>query len=96
MSEENLFEVSGSEMTDYSQKHAKLAPHFLGYRNVNSTEDSPLKNFVKSHGGHTIISKVLIANNGIAAVKEIRSAMKELFNSLQWLHQKIWKLTLNI
>ena len=43
MSEENLFEVSGSEMTDYSQKHAKLAPHFLGYRNVNSTEDSPLR-----------------------------------------------------
>lgn len=76
MSEENLFEVSGSEMTDYSQKHAKLAPHFLGYRNVNSTEDSPLKNFVKSHGGHTIISKVLIANNGIAAVKEIRSVRK--------------------
>lgn len=76
MSEENLFEDSSSEVTDYSLKHAKLAPHFLGYHSVNSAEDSPLKNFVKSHGGHTIISKVLIANNGIAAVKEIRSVRK--------------------
>ncbi|KAG9082440.1 acetyl-coenzyme-A carboxylase, partial [Ceratobasidium sp. UAMH 11750] len=28
---------------------------------------------VKAQGGHTVITKVLIANNGIAAVKEIRS-----------------------
>ncbi|KAI6126082.1 acetyl-CoA carboxylase [Pisolithus croceorrhizus] len=31
------------------------------------------KDFVQSHGGHTVITKVLIANKGIAAVKEIRS-----------------------
>ncbi|TIA89702.1 hypothetical protein E3P79_02793 [Wallemia ichthyophaga] len=37
---------------------------------------SPLKDFVKLHQGHTVISKVLIANNGIAAVKEIRSVRK--------------------
>ncbi|KAI9599530.1 acetyl-CoA carboxylase [Syncephalis fuscata] len=32
--------------------------------------------FVKASGGHTVITKVLIANNGIAAVKEIRSVRK--------------------
>ncbi|KAG8990813.1 acetyl-coenzyme-A carboxylase, partial [Tulasnella sp. 427] len=32
--------------------------------------------FVKEQGGHTVITKVLIANNGIAAVKEIRSIRK--------------------
>lgn len=80
MSEESLFDVSSQkeeyEITNYSQQHAKLSPHFLGYHTVDNAEDSPLKNFVKSHGGHTVISKVLIANNGIAAVKEIRSVRK--------------------
>ncbi|SCW00349.1 LAFE_0C02234g1_1 [Lachancea fermentati] len=81
MSEENLSEVAVSqneqyEVTDYSSKHAKLAPHFIGLNTVQVAEDSPLKEFVKSHGGHTVISKVLIANNGIAAVKEIRSVRK--------------------
>ncbi|ORX68799.1 hypothetical protein DL89DRAFT_323652 [Linderina pennispora] len=34
---------------------------------------SKVRDFVKDHGGHTVITRVLIANNGIAAVKEIRS-----------------------
>ncbi|QLG70770.1 hypothetical protein HG535_0A07120 [Zygotorulaspora mrakii] len=80
MSEESLFDVSSQkqeyEVTDFSPKHSKLSPHFIGYHTVDTAEDSPLKNFVKSHGGHTVISKVLIANNGIAAVKEIRSVRK--------------------
>ena len=81
MSEENLSEVSISqsqqyEVTDFSHKHSKLAPHFIGLNTVDKVEDSPLKEFVKSHGGHTVISKILIANNGIAAVKEIRSVRK--------------------
>ena len=81
MSEESLSEIAISqkqqfEVTDYSDKHTKLAPHFIGLNTVDKAEDSPLKEFVKSHGGHTVISKVLIANNGIAAVKEIRSVRK--------------------
>lgn len=80
MSEENLFEDSSSkrqyEITDYSNKHTTLAPHFLGMNTLDKVEESPLKDFVKSHGGHTVISKILIANNGIAAVKEIRSVRK--------------------
>lgn len=38
--------------------------HFIGGNSVDSAQSSPLKDFVKSHNGHTVISKVLIANNG--------------------------------
>ncbi|AET37860.1 acetyl-CoA carboxylase ACC1 Ecym_2107 [Eremothecium cymbalariae DBVPG len=75
-SDNSLLQKKEGEFTDYSAKHAKLAPHFLGLHTVDRAEDSPLKDFVVSHGGHTVISKVLIANNGIAAVKEIRSVRK--------------------
>lgn len=64
------------EVTDYSAKHITLPSHFIGLNTVDKIEESPLKSFVKSHGGHTVISKILIANNGIAAVKEIRSVRK--------------------
>lgn len=64
------------EITDYSEKHRSLPSHFIGLNTIDKVEESPLKNFVKSHGGHTVISKILIANNGIAAVKEIRSVRK--------------------
>ena len=64
------------DKTDYTSQHSKLASHFLGYNSVQKAEDSLLKDFVQSHGGHSIIKKVLIANNGIAAVKEIRSVRK--------------------
>lgn len=64
------------EITDYSDKHRNLPPHFIGLNTIDKVEESPLRNFVKSHGGHTVISKILIANNGIAAVKEIRSVRK--------------------
>ncbi|SJM86975.1 probable Acetyl-CoA carboxylase [Zygosaccharomyces bailii] len=77
MSEESLFEVTQrTEVPDYSKEHAKLPPNFIGLRTVDRAEESPLKDFVKTHGGHTVISKILIANNGIAAVKEIRSVRK--------------------
>ncbi|CCK72032.1 uncharacterized protein KNAG_0I02460 [Huiozyma naganishii CBS 8797] len=81
MSEDNLFEEESTqkqqyEITDYSQKHKSLPAHFVGLNTVDKAEDSPLATFVKSHGGHTVISKILIANNGIAAVKEIRSVRK--------------------
>ncbi|XBW38089.1 hypothetical protein QEN19_003676 [Hanseniaspora menglaensis] len=64
------------EKTDYTKQHKELAPHFIGFNTVQKAEDSLLKNFVQSHGGHSMIKKVLIANNGIAAVKEIRSVRK--------------------
>lgn len=40
---------------------------------MENAQESPVRDFVKDNGGHTVITKVLIANNGIAAVKEIRS-----------------------
>ncbi|CCF60308.1 hypothetical protein KAFR_0J02440 [Kazachstania africana CBS 2517] len=80
MSDENLFDENTSkeqyEITDYSKKHKILPSHFIGLNTVETTEESSLKHFVKSHGGHTVISKILVANNGIAAVKEIRSIRK--------------------
>ena len=80
MSDESLYEDSAQkeqyEVTDYSSRHQVLPSHFVGLNTVEKVEDSPLKEFVKAHGGHTVISKVLIANNGIAAVKEIRSVRK--------------------
>lgn len=35
-----------------------------------------VSDFVRSSEGHTVITKILICNNGIAAVKEIRSIRK--------------------
>ncbi|GCB28162.1 acetyl-CoA carboxylase [Aspergillus awamori] len=57
-----------------------LASHFIGGNNLNAAPPSSVKDFVASHEGHSVISsaypQVLIANNGIAAVKEIRSVRK--------------------
>ncbi|KAI0796098.1 acetyl CoA carboxylase [Abortiporus biennis] len=55
-----------------SYDHAKVA-HFIGGNSLDKAPAGPVADFVKTHGGHTVITKVLIANNGIAAVKEIRS-----------------------
>ncbi|GJE90324.1 acetyl CoA carboxylase [Phanerochaete sordida] len=57
-------------MTSYDL--TKVA-HFIGGNSLDKATAGPVTDFVKSHGGHTVITKVLIANNGIAAVKEIRS-----------------------
>ncbi|KAI4523307.1 hypothetical protein K525DRAFT_254691 [Schizophyllum commune Loenen D] len=46
---------------------------FIGGNSIDKAGAGSVADFVKSHGGHTVITKVLIANNGIAAVKEIRS-----------------------
>lgn len=58
------------------EKHKKLAPNFVGYNTIDKAEPSALKDYVVKHEGHTVIKKVLISNNGIAAVKEIRSVRK--------------------
>ncbi|KAG0050037.1 acetyl-coenzyme-A carboxylase, partial [Linnemannia elongata] len=45
----------------------------------NALDKAPagaVHDFVSQHGGHSVITKILIANNGIAAVKEIRSVRK--------------------
>ena len=64
-------------------RHTQLPPQFIGLNTVESAQPSILRDFVALHGGHTVISKILIANNGIAAVKEMRSIRKwayETFN----------------
>ncbi|WWD21283.1 hypothetical protein CI109_105767 [Kwoniella shandongensis] len=55
--------------------HAKVA-HFIGANSLDVAPSGRVTDFVKAQGGHTVITKVLIANNGIAAVKEIRSIRK--------------------
>ncbi|KAF3392437.1 Acetyl-CoA carboxylase [Penicillium rolfsii] len=53
-----------------------LPSHFIGGNHLDVAPPSSVKDFVASHGGHSVITSVLIANNGIAAVKEIRSVRK--------------------
>jgi hypothetical protein len=49
---------------------------FSGGNSVESAAPGRVKDFVAQNGGHTVITSILIANNGIAAVKEIRSIRK--------------------
>ncbi|KAK9465746.1 acetyl-CoA carboxylase [Lipomyces arxii] len=55
---------------------SSLPSHFIGLNSVEVAPSSLVKDFVQAHGGHTVITNILIANNGIAAVKEIRSIRK--------------------
>ncbi|KAJ1994228.1 acetyl-coenzyme-A carboxylase [Coemansia spiralis] len=48
-------------------------PRKIGGNSVDVATNNKVRDYVKDHGGHTVITRVLIANNGIAAVKEIRS-----------------------
>ncbi|KAI1496901.1 acetyl-CoA carboxylase [Biscogniauxia marginata] len=59
----------------WSERH-KVADHFIGGNRLENAAPSKVKDFVAAHDGHTVITNVLIANNGIAAVKEIRSVRK--------------------
>ncbi|KAK3295325.1 acetyl-CoA carboxylase [Chaetomium fimeti] len=61
--------------TTYAEAHS-LPSHFIGGNKLENAPASKVKEFVASHNGHTVITNVLIANNGIAAVKEIRSVRK--------------------
>ncbi|KAF8500519.1 acetyl CoA carboxylase [Gautieria morchelliformis] len=60
--------------------HSKAA-QFIGGNSLETAQPGPAYDFVKAHGGHTVITKVLIANNGIAAVKEIRSIRQWCYES---------------
>ncbi|KAF2758995.1 acetyl-CoA carboxylase acc1 [Pseudovirgaria hyperparasitica] len=53
-----------------------LPAHFIGGSHLGVARPSKVREFVAANGGHTVITNVLIANNGIAAVKEIRSVRK--------------------
>lgn len=76
--------VVGEPGGKHKQKQASLSysarfnlpAHFIGGNKLDVAAPGPVKDFVASHDGHTVIEKVLIANNGIAAVKEIRSVRK--------------------
>ncbi|KAF7294479.1 hypothetical protein MKEN_01440400 [Mycena kentingensis (nom. inval.)] len=59
-------------MSSSAVDHSKVQ-HFIGGNSLDKASSGNVQAFVKAHGGHTVITKVLIANNGIAAVKEIRS-----------------------
>ncbi|CAG7971540.1 unnamed protein product [Penicillium salamii] len=62
-------------VTGSSSKH-NLPSHFIGGNALELAPPSKVKDFVAAHDGHSVITSVLIANNGIAAVKEIRSVRK--------------------
>ncbi|ORZ00046.1 acetyl-CoA carboxylase [Lobosporangium transversale] len=49
---------------------------FIGGNALENAPSGAVRDFVSQHGGHSVITKILIANNGIAAVKEIRSVRK--------------------
>ncbi|KKY25558.1 putative acetylcarboxylase [Phaeomoniella chlamydospora] len=58
------------------QDRHELASHFIGGNKLENAPPSAVKEFVQNSDGHSVITSVLIANNGIAAVKEIRSVRK--------------------
>ncbi|RVX72559.1 Acetyl-CoA carboxylase [Exophiala mesophila] len=66
--------VNGSP-NSWQAKHP-IASHFIGGSRLETAPPSKVKDFVQEHDGHSAITSVLIANNGIAAVKEIRSVRK--------------------
>ncbi|KAM3067087.1 acetyl-coenzyme-A carboxylase, variant 2 [Clarireedia jacksonii] len=67
--------MSNGSGSSYAAKH-NIADHFIGGNRLEDAPASKVKDFVAHHDGHTVITNVLIANNGIAAVKEIRSVRK--------------------
>ncbi|OMJ20767.1 Acetyl-CoA carboxylase [Smittium culicis] len=54
---------------------------FFGGNSIDNAEHSPVRDFVKNNKGHTVITRVLIANNGLGAVKEIRSVRQWAYNT---------------
>jgi len=60
----------------------RVHEHFYGGLAAQHAPPGPVADFVRAAGGHSVISKVLICNNGIAAVKEIRSVRKWAYEAL--------------
>ncbi|OZJ03120.1 hypothetical protein BZG36_03869 [Bifiguratus adelaidae] len=63
-------------MANTTTTQNSIPDHFFGGNSLQTAAPGPVRDFVKAHGGHTVISRVLIANNGMAAMKEIRSVRK--------------------
>ncbi|QSL66809.1 hypothetical protein MERGE_001196 [Pneumocystis wakefieldiae] len=79
-----LFAEKKSVLLSVFEYKTEVLSCFLGGNSLEKASPGPVKDFVAAHGGHTVITSVLIANNGIAAVKEIRSIRKwayETFNN---------------
>lgn len=65
-----------NELVTSQQATHDRVKHFFGGNHLDVAPSGPVADFVRKQGGHTVITKVLICNNGIAAVKEIRSIRK--------------------
>ncbi|EFE38204.1 hypothetical protein TRV_07117 [Trichophyton verrucosum HKI 0517] len=74
MPESNSTAINGYGSA-YAAKH-NLPSHFIGGNRLDLAPPGAVKDFVAKNDGHSVITSVLIANNGIAAVKEIRSVRK--------------------
>ncbi|KAB8301664.1 hypothetical protein EYC80_003499 [Monilinia laxa] len=70
-----IISSSNGSGSSYAARH-NIADHFIGGNKLENAPPSKVKDFVAASDGHTVITNVLIANNGIAAVKEIRSVRK--------------------
>ncbi|KAH9821615.1 acetyl-CoA carboxylase [Melampsora americana] len=75
MSPPPLPSSSSLDLGDFIPDHSKVKD-FIGGNPLELASPGPVSDFVRRKGGHSVISKILIANNGIAAVKEIRSVRK--------------------
>ncbi|PGH36120.1 acetyl-CoA carboxylase/biotin carboxylase [[Emmonsia] crescens] len=64
----------------FAAKH-NLPSHFIGGNRLDLAPPGKVKDFVAKNDGHSVITSVLIANNGIAAVKEIRDVRKWAYNT---------------
>lgn len=49
--------MNGGSATSYAAKH-KLADHFIGGNKLENAAPGPVKDFVASHDGHTVITNV--------------------------------------
>ncbi len=58
------------------------AAAYTNVREIDVTQRMTLREFVETHNGRRVIDKILIANNGIAALKAIRSIKKWCYETL--------------
>jgi acetyl-CoA carboxylase/biotin carboxylase 1 len=73
--------VMNGQPSSWQSRHPVPA-HFIGGNNLDVAAPGVVKDFVQNSEGHSVITSVLIANNGIAAVKEIRSVRKWAYETL--------------
>lgn len=54
--------VSSSNLShnESTYDHSKLSSNFIGINTIENAPESEVKDFVKSHGGHTVIQSVSI------------------------------------